>query len=51
MLGFSGTVRVAHAQDEPEPENPRGSGRAWFRMTDEQFEQWIFGKSIGAARG
>lgn len=51
-LEISGIGRVVYAQDEPEPENPQrvqAQADAWSRMTDEQFEQWIFGKSIGAA--
>ena len=49
MLGLLSMARVAQAQDEAEPDKEQPA-EPEFQMTDQQFEQWIFGKDLGAAK-
>ena len=47
MLAILGMARTAQAQDEAEPEKEQpAEAELQFQMTDEQFEQWIFGKDL-----
>ncbi len=49
MLGLLGMARAAQAQDEAEPDKEQ-LAEPEFQMTDQQFEQWIFGKDLSAAK-
>jgi len=50
LLANLGMARAAQAQDEDEPEKEQpAEAELDFQMTDEQFEQWIFGKRIEPA--
>ncbi len=51
ILLTTGMPRTASAQDDAEPEKePPADVEPVFRLSDEQFEQMIFGKDLAAAR-
>jgi hypothetical protein len=51
MLALLSMARAAQAQDEAEPQEEQpAEAEPQFQMTDEQFEQWIFGKDLGETR-